>query len=122
MLEADGKAEYVDHAEDDADAGASLSWMAAALEALRALGYSAVEAEAAVAVARRGCADGYPTTEDLVRAALREFVTSREGPVTFDEIASAVESQFGVDSFESDILEPVPEDLRVVLKLLLGLF
>jgi chromosomal replication initiator protein len=32
----------------------------------------------------------------LVRAALREFVTSRDGPVTFDEIANAVETQFGV--------------------------
>jgi chromosomal replication initiator protein len=32
----------------------------------------------------------------MVRAALREFVTSREGPISFEEIARAVQSQFGV--------------------------
>ena len=46
---------------------------AAAVDALRALGYSAVEAEAAVAVARRESSGEALSTEDLVRAALRHL-------------------------------------------------
>ena len=73
VLELADKLDDLSSAEDGADSGAALTGTGAALEALRALGYSAVEAEAAVAVARRGSADGYPTTEDLVRAALRHL-------------------------------------------------
>jgi len=73
VLELADKLDDLGSAEDGADSGAALSWMAAALEALRALGYSAVEAEAAVAVARKESAGGFPSTEDLVRAALRHL-------------------------------------------------
>jgi chromosomal replication initiator protein len=55
------------------------------------------ELEGALAkIAAQVATDGREADLPLVRAALREFVTSREGPVSFDEIAHAVESQFGV--------------------------
>lgn len=44
-----------------------------ALAALRALGYSAVDSEKAVAAARRELSDAEAETEDLVRAALRHL-------------------------------------------------
>jgi Holliday junction DNA helicase RuvA len=47
--------------------------VAEALEALRALGYSAPEAESAVAAARREAAPETLGTEELVRAALRHL-------------------------------------------------
>jgi len=73
VLELGDKLDDLGSAEDGSDYGAALTGTGAALEALRALGYSAVEAEAAVAVARRESADGVPGTEDLVRAALRHL-------------------------------------------------
>ncbi len=73
VLELGDKLDDLGAPEDGSDAGTALTGTGAALEALRALGYSAVEAEAAVAVARRESADGMPGTEDLVRAALRHL-------------------------------------------------
>lgn len=45
----------------------------AALEALRALGYSALESDAALTAVRRELAGEEPDTEELVRAALRHL-------------------------------------------------
>lgn len=49
------------------------SGSAAALDALRALGYTALESDAAVTAARRELAGTEPDTEELVRAALRHL-------------------------------------------------
>ena len=73
VLELADKLDDLGSADDGADSGAALTGTGAALEALRSLGYSAVEAEAAVAVARRESVDGQSGTEDLVRAALRHL-------------------------------------------------
>lgn len=56
-----------------AGAGGPLQGVGAAVDALRALGYSAVEAEGAVGVARRESGGEVLSTEDLVRAALRHL-------------------------------------------------
>jgi Holliday junction DNA helicase RuvA len=62
-----------DLATGDEETGAA-GGTAAALDALRALGYSAAEAEAALAAARRAARGGAPEgTEELVRAALRHL-------------------------------------------------
>jgi Holliday junction DNA helicase RuvA len=73
VLELADKLDDLGSAEDGFDTGAALTGTGAALEALRALGYSAVEAESAVAAARREFTGGVPATEDLVRAALRHL-------------------------------------------------
>ena len=73
VLELGDKLDDLGTADDGPDGGAALTGTGAALEALRALGYSAMEAEAAVAAARRESADGFPDTEALVRAALRHL-------------------------------------------------
>lgn len=73
VLELADKLDDLGSADGGSDSGAALTGAGAAMEALRALGYSAVEAEAAVAAARRESADGFPGTEDLVRAALRHL-------------------------------------------------
>ena len=51
---------------------------------------------ALIKIAAQVATEGREADLPMVRATLREFVTSREGPISFDEIARAVQSQFGV--------------------------
>lgn len=73
VLELSDKLDDLGWQDDRVPAGSGPGGVAEALEALRALGYSAAEAESAVAAARREAAPEVLEIEALVRAALRHL-------------------------------------------------
>ena len=73
VLELSDKLDDLGWQDDGAPSEARAGGLAEALEALRALGYSAAEAESAVAAARREAAPEILEIEELVRAALRHL-------------------------------------------------
>ncbi|MCL7927735.1 MAG: Holliday junction branch migration protein RuvA [marine benthic group bacterium] len=73
VLELSDKLDDLGWRDDGVRAGTGPGGVAEALEALRALGYSAAEAESAVAAARREAAPEILEIEALVRAALRHL-------------------------------------------------
>lgn len=73
VLELSDKLDDLGWQDDGSAIGSRSVGVTEALEALRALGYSAVESESAVAAARRESPEGGLATEELVRAALRHL-------------------------------------------------
>ncbi len=73
VLELSDKLDDLGWRDDGPAVGPGTGGVMEAVEALRALGYSAVEAEAAVTAARRESPEGGLPTEELVRAALRHL-------------------------------------------------
>ncbi len=73
VLELSDKLDDLGWRDDGVRTGAGPGGVAEALEALRALGYSAAEAESAVAAARREAAPEILEIEALIRAALRHL-------------------------------------------------